>query len=132
MGDNVVPEIIRGDVGNEEATRDPIFLFQRKRITWSQLALPEGFEFDDDFNITDASDEYVAEDDPRLFKNGNIGFYWDTESVFFTREEGEAWGRSKSYNYKFGWRVYCVCAEGSLAALLRAHSLQPTGSVKEG
>lgn len=76
----------RGDVGKPEATRDPIFLFQWKKI----LA-------DDDFN----------ED------------VWETDSVFFTREEGERFGRNHAYRWPNGWRVYCVPANGVLAELLR-------------
>lgn len=43
---------------------------------------------------------------------------WDTRSVWFTREEGEAFGRRNEYNFKY-WRVYCVNAEGELRNVLK-------------
>lgn len=45
--------------------------------------------------------------------------YWITERVFLTREEGEHYGKCRDYNYPDGWRVYCVCAEGKLAELIK-------------
>lgn len=43
---------------------------------------------------------------------------WETEGVWLTREEAEAYGKRRSYNYPDGWQVYGICAEGSLAKLL--------------
>jgi hypothetical protein len=43
---------------------------------------------------------------------------WRTETVFFTREEGEAW--AKAHEYRWGeWQVYCVNATGELCYVLR-------------
>lgn len=44
---------------------------------------------------------------------------WDTVYVFFTREEAEQYGRDFAYNFRSGWRVYCVTAMGELADVLR-------------
>ncbi len=49
----------------------------------------------------------------------NYRIVWDTEMVFWSREEGEAYGKRRDYNYRDGWRVYCVCANDTLAALLK-------------
>ena len=54
---------------------------------------------------------------------------WTTESVWFTREEAEAWATRHAYRFAEGWRVYCLCAEGALAKLLRARRLHPTGDL---
>lgn len=62
-----------------------------------------------------------AQKDPIFLfqRKGNFG-QWDTEYVFFTREEAEQWGRDYSYRYRRGgWRVYCVSAMGELAGVLR-------------
>lgn len=47
---------------------------------------------------------------------------WRTESVWLDREEAEAFGKSKSYRWPDGWRVYGVCAEGDLAKMLRGEA----------
>lgn len=44
---------------------------------------------------------------------------WETESVWLTREEATIYAHAKHYNYPHGWRVYCVCAEGELAKLIK-------------
>ena len=75
----------RIEMAHEEATRDPIFLFQLKR---------------------------------RGREN------WATDRVFWSRKEAEDYGHSREYAWGkmlMGWRVYCVCAEGHLAEVLRAN-----------
>ena len=126
----------RGDVAYPEATRDPIFLLQSKRYYVSpDYALPEDWIWDhDEGEVVDTAvqiDEECFEtvSNERLESAGVAFVHWVTERVFFTREEGEAYGKAKSYNYRDGWRVYCVCAEGDLATILRAHSLKPTGNL---
>jgi len=74
----------RKDVCYEEATSNPIFLFQRK-----------------------------------------LGRQWDTERVFFSRAEGEDFGRAHDYNYRTGWRVYCVPCDGQLATVLNDYAALP-------
>ena len=81
----------------EEGTRDPIFLLQVKRTIIG--------------DITDDCDYEVN--------------YWDTERVYFTREEAEAYAESRPYHYGKngdGWRVYCTNSEGQLAELLKQHT----------
>lgn len=57
--------------------------------------------------------------DPIFLFQRKSGKHWETEWVFFTREEGEEWGRDHAYNYPRGWRVFCVSALGELADVLR-------------
>jgi hypothetical protein len=119
----------RGDVGDYEATRDPIFLFQYKQYLWTEVDLPPEWMRDDEGDIIWRSNGMdVAM--KRLIDAGIAIPRWTTERVFFTREAGEAYGNAKHYNYAAGWQVYCVCAEGDLAKLLRARSLKPTGDME--
>lgn len=128
--------IKRGDVGLSESTRDPIFLLQglgytildRERF---QSAIdqfdPDGEDHDREFsdwkfNLTDTQIE-------ELISSELLTSHWHTDSVWFTREEAEGYGRSHSYNY-LKWRVYCVCAEGALAKILAKHSEYPTGTLR--
>jgi len=53
-------------------------------------------------------------------KNGS----WHTEGVFFTRKEGEDWAAARAYRWPHGWQVYCICAEGQLAEILKAHTVK--------
>lgn len=78
----------RIDMAHEEATRDPIFLFQ----VWHGTK-----------------------------KRG----HWDTERVFYSREEAREYGNSQVHNFGkdgSGWMVYCIPAEGKLAEVLKAAS----------
>jgi len=120
----------RKQIANEEATRDPIFLLQRRRIL-STGWLPHGFHWCEDceglYNETPADhkarhnlEDY---DDPGLSGDEMIWNQcavesWDTEKVFLTREGGEKYGNAKKHHYPDGWRVYCVNAEGALAHAL--------------
>lgn len=106
-----------------ECTRDPIFLLQVRR--YRLLGVPEGHEMDDEGDVWAKSPIGPAEPD-RLTVDDLLSFeaavaWWETESVYLTREEAEAYGQRRAYNYRDGWRVYCVCAEGRLGDLLRAH-----------
>jgi len=122
----------RGDVGLMEATRDPIFLLQSSQQRWSDASLPIGFEWSEDREeLLDEDGESVGQNHPsfyRLTEAGCVTLFWETERVFFTREEAEAWGRARTYRWS-AWRCYCVSAEGDLAALLRAVSERPTGDL---
>lgn len=138
----------RDAVGNEEATRDPIFLLQKREV---QLDVINGlsedeFHHDGDTLIADAdrfSEEEIKEakatdnwypknidhdfdaigvDDQTLVDKGWGLVSWRTESVWFRRPEAEAWARSQKHNlgeYGKSCRVYCVCAEGRLANILK-------------
>ena len=49
---------------------------------------------------------------------------WHTEHVFFTRQEGQAWADARSYRWPSGYRIYCICAEGELAEILKQHTVK--------
>lgn len=117
---------LRGDVGGPEATRDPIFLIQKRQIRWSSC--PDGFTFDKEsgWPYQDSCGLKLPTDMAERYEKSVI--WWDTESVWFTREEAQAWVDSHLYRWPDGMRVFCICAEGELARLLRAFSLKPTGT----
>jgi hypothetical protein len=116
----------------DEATRDVIFLFQRRR--WDVIAIPPGYESEDGL-VSVNEDQFNPEFDTyhgeqlsgeQLSKitQGEWDVpcaleHWDTEGVFLTRKEGETYGENRAYNYPDGWRVYGVPAEGELAQFLR-------------
>lgn len=70
-----------------------------------------------------------AQKDPIFLFQRKSGKHWETEWVFFTREEGEEWGRAHAYNYPRGWRVFCVSAIGELADVLRIPEQQSSQPV---
>ena len=123
LGAGVVPTRVHPE---SEITRDPIFLFQRRR--WTLVREPPGWAWEDGALCPEQCEHEDDSEDCSLSRYDtlrerfpeDIIAWWDTELVFFTREEGEAYGRAKEYNYVDGWRVYCVCAQGKLAELLRA------------
>ncbi len=126
------------DPNNNECTRDPIFLFQVAIPKWTQV--PDGLESDgeswyvteiDDvegwvLEFLDEENQYIDSED--LFteaaeKQENdhgwplVYLEWRTETVFLTREEGEAHGKAHAYRW-WKWRVYCVPCDGALAKIL--------------
>lgn len=116
----------RDSIAYFECTRDPIFLFQRRR--WALIELPDGCVLDEDgAGVYPGRDCEPIEGAARLTVDELLSHeaavaWWETESVYLTREEGEAYGRARAYNYPDGWRVFCVCAEGALAKLLKEHA----------
>lgn len=133
----------RSEIARREATRDPVFLFQSRRVQFTRC--PDWLEHDGDcFRVSYPTEEYddLPQDLPLYDEEGLFidyaAFYrfmldysadgdgspcaielWETELVFATREEGEAWGRDKSHRYRDGWRVYCVPAAGTLTGALK-------------
>lgn len=117
-----------------ECTRDPIFLFQRRR--WIVTGCPEGWSFDDEGDcIPEGWKPTDEKDTPPVLSMQEMAQHrygewdapcaietWETESVWLSREEAEDYGKARHYNYTSGWRVYCVCAEGRLGDLLREHA----------
>lgn len=103
----------RSEMARAESTRDPIFLLQER--TW-QVADEGAFdrmrEIREDHDWT--RDEIAA-----LVEEGMLAYDYRTVSVWLSREEAEAFARRTAYRYKHGWLVYCVCAEGELAAVLK-------------
>ena len=107
----------------DEITRDPIFLFQSRR--WQFMDVPDGWEMVDGewMRHEDGSELDITWENCQEFEESFD--YWDTEYVFFTRAEAEAWGQRANRRYPDGWRVYCVCAKGELAQLLDAQTITP-------
>jgi len=140
----------RDAVGNQEATRDPIFLVQKREVlgidTINGLTEHQFFHDDDgdlwvDADLFDAKDRVEAKandnwrrsdidfrcdairvDNETMVDRGWAIFSWRTESVWFRRPEAEAYAVGQRHNLGElgqGCRVYCVCAEGRLADLLK-------------
>jgi len=104
---DLLPESIakRNDWAFDEMTRDPIFLLQRRSITVSvECYRDHGKQFEEEC--------YVPCDECQRS--------WHTVSVWLSRAEAERYAKATAYNYPDGWQVYCLCAEGELALLLRA------------
>jgi hypothetical protein len=57
---------------------------------------------------------------------------WNTDRVFLSREEAEAYGKRYDYNYGNGWRVYAVPCTGVLANILDGALTSPPPSVSSG
>lgn len=109
----------------EESTRDPIFLFQ-KRI-WHLVGCPPDHSIDDEGRVmnvhtgVEASNEELASMEALSYEIDHpcVIAEWYTELVFLSRDEANAYGRAKHYNYSDGWRVFCVPAHASLAKMLK-------------
>jgi len=109
---------------DSEITRDPIFLFQRARYIYTDRSNGR-YEWDSEVeSLVDAETNEMIGDETAVRLDLAIKV-WETEHVFFTREEGEQWGRGHAYNYPDGWMVYCVCAKGTLAKLLLLVTTRP-------
>ena len=125
------------DPSNRECTRDPIFLLQAGRRKWTQI--PDGMGYDGERMWVEDTSEVPEWMLPFLSEDGTVdttdGFWafvekesndhgwpfvtidWNTESVFLTRDEAEAFAKAKSHRWD-KWRVYCVPCDGELATLL--------------
>ena len=125
---------LRSEVSQEEATRDPIFLFQSGEVV--VRSEPEGYYHDGDGvrpcgtdgtglcgPLGDDDWEYLT--DQQLLDMGDETAIriWRTELVFADRGEAEAHGCRRAHNYPAGWRVYCVPCEGSLRDALTTAAL---------
>lgn len=125
----------RDQMAYAESTRDPIFLFQIADIVFLHDKMEDnGFEYDGDAEcivnknvaptLEDGREIYPTVTDEELIDHECAVRKWRTEYVFYSREEGERYGRARKYRYGSegtGWQVYCVCAEGELAKVLDAH-----------
>lgn len=102
----------RGEVTRCELTKDPVFLLQSARL----VVADEGY-----FRAAEelAEDgELSQSDEEELIARGLAGLEWYTESVWYTREEAEAFRVAHAYRWSSGSRVYCVPACGELAEIL--------------
>ena len=114
----------REQMSQEELLADPIFLFQTQRV------IPTDEYYFGDYNYCSHceavyhgtaeqhEDDHQVEDyEPpskdELIGDGVLMEYWETRSVFYSREEGNEFGRKNSHNYD-KWRVFSVPALGSL------------------
>lgn len=106
---------------HQERTRDVIFLFQVRDVTWTEA--PEGYEWDGGtmrkLPDNDNEDDPPEMTDEEMVERGSAIETYRTESVWLSREEGEKFGREKDYRYGKGWRVYGVPAEGKLVELIK-------------
>jgi hypothetical protein len=111
----------------DELTRDPIFLLQSRYIIMT--GKPEDATFDgEDWIVNNASLNFPALSEDDLIEQECATPCWRTETVWFTREEAEEWGKNHSYRFGDGrkgtdWQVYCVCAKGELAEVLKAYTV---------
>lgn len=101
---------------HDECTRDPIFLLQTKlhHLTGEPFDTHRDDEGD---IIDDNTGEALSWEE--LEDRGCAAPFWETQSVWLDRDEAEAFAKATNYRYPDGWRVYCVCAEGNLAELLK-------------
>lgn len=105
------------EILSRDITKDPIFLFQCRDVDYSAACAHGDLDWDSDTGtLHDLSGTEVSDD--RAIADGMAVERWETITVFLTREEGEAWGRARAYNYTKGWRVFCVHATGDLSAVL--------------
>lgn len=98
-----------------EGTADPIYLLQARRYVCKE---GDRYTFGEDGQILD---EAGAEVDAAYMADVSEDWeeVWETERVFFTREEADAYGNGRAYNYPEGWRSYSVPAMGELRDLVR-------------
>ena len=109
-----------------EMTQCPIFLLQIAQIGLTADYDVDDYKHLDDgvFVIKETGEEVSGRAfDDFLLERGEARRYWTTfdGGVWWTREDAEAYGESRSYHYgRKGkdWRVFCVCAFGELAKLL--------------
>ncbi len=120
----------RGDVGLKEATRDPIFLLQEREIRLGDLPVEHSWDSDIERVVIRVMGREKVELSLRDYAHvysDHVIESWRTSTVWFTREEAQAWLDSHKYRWPDGMRVFCVCAEGELARLLKLVSKKPTG-----
>jgi NTP pyrophosphatase (non-canonical NTP hydrolase) len=120
----------RREMAEYEITTDPIFLFRRGRITYLSSDDPEYYYCSDcEGTFHEEEDEHLARHndsdvvlepmtDEELVIAGLAEHHWDVTTVFFSREEGESWGKARAYNFPDGWNVYAVPATGYMSRIL--------------
>lgn len=114
----------------EEATRDPIFLIQSRELVCTRL--PYNYVWDDEgylvpedcFESTeDEMEDFVRYSSEEAYEAG-LGEWqvvWITHSVWYSREEAELHRTRRLYHFGKSSRVYCICAEGELARILKEY-----------
>lgn len=136
----------RDEWSYNEATRDPIFLLQIRCL--QPIEIPDGYVVSDDGVIE--REDLVENDQGELEPTDPDGrpntlsledllnyeasggitscafVHWSTEAVFYSRKEAEDWAKARHYRWRDGYRIYCVCAEGELADLLKKYDQEKT------
>ncbi len=127
------------EIAEEECTVNPIFLLKR---FW--YSCPGGCKHNGE-KYPDGS-EYIIDEDEGYdglpcdqksskcpfgdaYDRETIGKREQTVTVFATREEAEAYGKSQTHNLGEqgeGWMAYCVPASGSLVNILNKSSITPS------
>lgn len=98
-----------------EGTRSPIFLLQSRKWHCNNV---DDYDYRSDLETLLDADGVEVDEAYMKEHSDDWSDYWQTESVWFTREEAETFGASTHYRYKHGHRVYCLCAEGDLATII--------------
>ena len=111
----------------QEATKNPVFLLQRRRVM--PTGEPEGYylESDGENFTTDNGDVLTFKTcleqhitDPNTGWNV-VREEWLTERVAMTREEGGEYFKAQEYNYPEGWRVFSVPCSDEMAKAIEVY-----------
>ncbi len=117
------PVLVKRDCPAEEITRDPIFLLQRREVRFRTM--PVGCRPDEESGWPVDVTNGVSMTLKDALECDEVTAWWTevgAHAVWFTRAEAEQYGKNHDYNFKHGWRVYCVCAAGELAEILKLHT----------
>jgi hypothetical protein len=113
----------------KEATRNVVFIFQRKRLQFRHN--PPGYEVENDgdswYIVPEGESDHEHFDIELSYlidKESAAGapcveVVYEDEGIWLSREEAEAYGEGHKYNYPQGWRVYGIPSNGKLAELIK-------------
>lgn len=113
-----------------ECTRCPIFLLQIAQVGLTADYCDADWEYGEEGEMRYLPDDILLSGsalDDFLVNHGFGRRYWTTfdGGVWFTREEAENAAERRIYHYGVkgkDWRVFCVCAQGTLEEILNEHS----------
>ncbi len=119
----------RNQMSKEEMLASPIFLFQTRRVSPTEEYFCGDYDYCSDCEAVyhgpteqheddHQSENYEPPSEDELIKNGALMEYWETRSVFYSREEGDVYGKANSHNYD-KWRVFSVPVLGELKQALQ-------------
>lgn len=113
----------RIETAREEITQNPIFLLQRRRL----VVFPSNeITYEGDCCYDAVTKVTLSEND--LLRRELAVSYWDTVTVFLTREDATEYAEARNYDFgrkNIDWRVYCIPCNGKLAEDLKR--LYPKG-----
>jgi hypothetical protein len=115
----------REQITQEEITKNPIFLLQRRRMYPFHDA-PIDIDRDIEGYVDPLNQKHLSDDD--LLELGYGFVAWEVVTVLLTREEAEDFGEKTKHHYGKGrkgvdWMVYCMPCEGELAEMLKFFDL---------